>query len=334
MSTTRLTYELHQPASPVRKFIDACFAVPLGQVRRSLPAEVRQQLGTVVLPPPASLRSGALGTVGTAFDYRVRFYFTAPAAQTLPAGRGAALLWGLESVEELPDGTLVTWEPSPRPAHFGPSPAVVGEFFAQVDHFVTTYSPQGRQLSESGEETLARYCLILALFEEVYRAFGAPYFDSPLFHLGKDASAADLLALASADQVADLRALWNGLLATVDLGYESVIYNPVLGFGSFGADADLILDDCLLELKTSQRPQLAQYLRQLLGYVLLDTEDRYGIRRIGLYLARQRCLVTFSLHDLLIGSTGDRKQGRIRLEERLAELRAGFKAVVDALPVR
>jgi len=333
-TSTTLTCELDKPASPVRKFLDACFAVPLGQVRRSLPADVRQRLSTVVLPPPASLRGGALGTVGTAFDYRVRFYFTAPAARTLTAGRGASLLWGLEREEELADGTLVTREPSPRSGHFGPSPAVVGGFFAEVDHFVRTCSPQRRRLTGSEEKTLARYCLILALFEEVYRAFGSPYFDSPLFHLGKDASVADLVALASADQVADLCALWNGLLAEVDLGYESVIYNPVLGFGSLAADADLILDDCLLELKTSQRPNLAQYLRQLLGYVLLDTGDRYGIRRVGVYLARQRCLATFSLHDLLIGSTSDRKEGRIRLEERLAQLRADFRAVVEALPVR
>jgi hypothetical protein len=97
-----------------------------------------------------------------------------------------------------------------------------------------------------------------------------------------------------------------------------------------------VLGDCLLELKTEKSPKMSACLRQLLGYVLLDFYDAMHIRRVGVYYARQPCLLTFDLEDL-IGDVISRKGGIIAreigersgvsLEENLASLRTGFRRV-------
>ena len=52
-----------------------------------------------------------------------------------------------------------------------------------------------------------------------------------------------------------------------------------------GADADLIVGDLLLDLKataTATKRRRREDFLQLIGYVLLDYDDRYGIR-VGIY---------------------------------------------------
>ena len=66
------------------------------------------------------------------------------------------------------------------------------------------------------------------------------------------------------------------------------------------ADADLIVDGCLIDIKTTINPKLsANWLYQLLGYVLLDYNDRYEIEKVGIYFARQQKLAEWSLESLL-----------------------------------
>ena len=55
-----------------------------------------------------------------------------------------------------------------------------------------------------------------------------------------------------------------------------------------GADADLILDRRLIEIKTTTHARLDKsWLLQLLGYVFLDWEDRYRIDGLGILYSRQ-----------------------------------------------
>ena len=62
---------------------------------------------------------------------------------------------------------------------------------------------------------------------------------------------------------------------------------------------------------------------QLLGYLLLDTEDALGITRVGFVLPRQRAVIQRDCAAFLqdLGATAS-----------LPELRAHFAAVVGALP--
>jgi hypothetical protein len=92
-----------------------------------------------------------------------------------------------------------------------------------------------------------------------------------------------------------------------------------------GADADWVLGGTLYECKasTQDRPLERKHMLQLLGYLLLDTEDALGITRVGFVLPRQRAIIQRSVIALLqdLGATDD-----------LPDLLARFAAVVGALP--
>lgn len=68
-----------------------------------------------------------------------------------------------------------------------------------------------------------------------------------------------------------------------------------------GADADLIVDRLLLEVKTHANPASTarDTLRQLLGYLLLDYDDRYKLGMAGVYYARHACLLQWEIPELL-----------------------------------
>ncbi|WP_422758844.1 hypothetical protein [Paenarthrobacter sp. C1] len=89
--------------------------------------------------------------------------------------------------------------------------------------------------------------------------------------------------------------------------------SPLVG----GADADWMIGDTLIDCKVYSAltiGKLRDFLRQLLGYVMLDTDDSLGIRRVGIWLPRQRLMPTWNLTHLLGGNS----------EELLPSLRDGF----------
>jgi hypothetical protein len=57
-----------------------------------------------------------------------------------------------------------------------------------------------------------------------------------------------------------------------------------------GADADFILGGLLLDCKATITPRNlgAAEINQLAGYLLLDYDDEFGIRQVGLYLSRSK----------------------------------------------
>jgi hypothetical protein len=67
------------------------------------------------------------------------------------------------------------------------------------------------------------------------------------------------------------------------------------------ADADLIVDRCLIELKTTvkRKREWSVWIRQLLGYVLLDYSNQHQIEAVAIYLARQGVLLRWPLSELL-----------------------------------
>ena len=86
--------------------------------------------------------------------------------------------------------------------------------------------------------------------------------------------------------VTDLRQL----TATADHHFNPVspIYGPTFEGSAFigGADADLIADGCLWDIKTGVRFNATADIRQSLAYALLDYTDAYRLDSIGIYMAR------------------------------------------------
>ena len=69
-----------------------------------------------------------------------------------------------------------------------------------------------------------------------------------------------------------------------------------------GADADFIVATTIFELKTTKTLNAAAVrsaLLQLLGYSLLDYDDAYEIRRVGIYFARHAWLKAWPIWELV-----------------------------------
>ncbi|MGW7542128.1 hypothetical protein ACWGKQ_13545 [Streptomyces sp. NPDC054770] len=104
-----------------------------------------------------------------------------------------------------------------------------------------------------------------------------------------------------------------------------------------GADADLILNRTLIDIKAYADPRRIGRveLYQLVGYALLDYDDGYQLESAGFYLARSGTLVSWQLDDLLtamgatigIGDLRDALASRFERErkERAADLRARLR---------
>lgn len=163
------------------------------------------------------------------------------------------------------------------------------------------FRPAGKRLEREQEELLVRYCIVLALFEEIFRAGLHPR--SPLIFPSPKTTVTELLAIAEDHWVDDLCALsWAFYDEHSELFSQPTTLNPTFDGSKDvgGADADLIVVGCLIDIKTTINPKLsANWLYQLLGYVLLDYSDRYEIGKVGIYFARQQKLIQWPLESLL-----------------------------------
>ena len=104
-----------------------------------------------------------------------------------------------------------------------------------------------------------------------------------------------------------------------------MLLNPTFGRGTKlvgGADADLVIDDLLIEIKTLKKSALhAGTIRQLVGYaVLANTYGVMGdtgtpITRLGVWYARSGELISWELDEVC---DAEGQQEVVRLFERLA----------------
>ncbi|MGS2617523.1 hypothetical protein ACVCAH_23815 [Micromonospora sp. LZ34] len=275
-----LTAEVKNPQSPVAKWLRSTFPH-----HQDVQADYREAAGIArVLPSPAV----ALGTQGAAIDWWLRFVVDpAPSVGLAAAGlrarripcrqAGLELLHDLGAIDD--EGRVVE---QIHPARF----------------------------ADRSDEWWARLSYALALLVELYRS---PRIDgSRLMRLGPESKAADLLALANADEVADL-------IAMRDLAVERLLpalpSGPVVtgttfdGSADLNADADLIVGGVLADFKAGQggRPRAdgsraaklaREELDQLLGYVLLDYSDRFSLHAVGVYAVRFGHYMSWPLVEL------------------------------------
>jgi hypothetical protein len=300
-----LSQELRIPMSPVTQWFRSRFP-NYALASKAFRDHVRD---IPTIRPPASDTKFPYPAVGQAIDYRLRYYFGETPVRDLVAVTG---------MNEL----ITTLRASSRsgriPAKFsvwkefdaffaattsGASsvrsgiviPALGLEFLESLQQVLRDAPPVGQRLPEIQEANLCRHCFILALFDEIARASWSQS-ESPLFSLRPRAGLDDLLAVAQPTWVEDIRAmsyLFYERHSTL-LSLPAVL-NP--GFRSrdvalSGADADIILDGCLIDFKATINPKFERdWLYQILGYAFLDFENSYHIHSVGLYLARQGVLV-------------------------------------------
>lgn len=263
---------------------------------------------------PEGVERGALGIVGAAFDYRARYYFVRTPVHELAASTGADRVWRRQEFVYADTGERL---------HKLKERTPFDALAEGLEAFLDIHDPRRRLLGSSEEEALARFCYVLGLYEAKFRRRVE---NSRLDGLASDASIDDHLALVNDAEVADLCALSNAFAA----GYSDLFDKPVTANPHFalsgalgGADADIIVDGCLLDIKTTtQRGMSRESGYQLLGYLLADTHDEHGIDRVGFYLARVPAVIALPAAALV----ADVSEGQSSLQT----LRREFAAVVSA----
>lgn len=289
-----LTTQLAKSSSPITQYLKFVGAVVADTTRGTPWAEpCKRLLGLDSLPSVAVVTAvpGAdAGMVGTAFDYRLRFHLAPCRTREFVAWKGAALLTNLE--------------PSTENA--------VSRFFSHLDALTSRLSPAGQVLHDEDEALLSAYCVVLAQFESVFRTRGqwVPHVSSvstmdagpesePLLQLAPDAVVEEVVNLSRS--ASDAMSPLIPYVANGSLPYNP---NPVFAGSSAigGADADFIIAGTLFELKTAMTLDAAAVrsaLLQLLGYSLLDYDDEFEIRRVGVYFARHAWLTAWPLWELI-----------------------------------
>jgi hypothetical protein len=176
-------------------------------------------------------------------------------------------------------------------------------------------------------------CVVLSYFEQ-FRRTSAALTHSPLVKLARY-ELADVLGVVEPYWLEDLCAQsWLFFDKQNHLFSRPFVLNPTFD-GSRdveGADADLIVDGTMVELKATTVPNVdgskaKEWLYQLIGYALLDYADKRGIREIGFYFSRQGVWLQWPLSYVLeISSGAPLSVGELRREfqhEVLAKIKAG-----------
>ena len=159
-------------------------------------------------------------------------------------------------------------------------------------HFITSFDEK-RQVFLSNKlqlDNLLPDCIVLAKLESVFRS-GLDYPNSEIFY-------------ADEKDVKDLKNLVSLVDHNLFIAKKQCVLNPTFGQSSEdlgGADADLIIDGILLDIKTIKNLEFKrEYFRQLIGYHILNLREKqmYGeFRRLGIYFSRFGILFTFSIPE-------------------------------------
>ena len=316
-----LTSEMGRKESPVRRFLRETFPHtrgPLAACREALRAPL-----VADLPPDA--HPGAYGQIGMAVDYRIRYHFAITPGRRFVALPGALLVILPDEVELPPAGLararLIREDTKLKRA-------CVAGLFGTLDRTAGAIAAYRRRPDEAEERTLARFCLVLAAFELAFRS--PPAWPPPYLGDARPGSAPELLALVPDDWVEDVAALGAAFARRHPAWHGSgAVLNPRFAGSTDigGADADLIADGCLWEIKTTRkRGAQGEWLRQLLGYVLLDYGGEHAIDRVGLLLPRHDTRVSWSIGELISEMSG-------RDDLDLPTLRERFREVCESLRV-
>ncbi len=326
-----LTSHLKDPASPIGQFIRQRFAHTTNLTRAA-----NMQLRSMATLRPGTATPGyPYSTLGIAIDYRLRYSFAITPHRYLVAWKGAMLL-ALRPLTSPSDVEITPDELDELSKEIGMPFAsrvaqglyplrLITSFFASLEATLKALQPIGRQLPLEAEQTLDRYCYVLALFEEAYRSgLSALKERSPLFVPTTKQSVAELLAIPQAMWIEDLCAMsslfcerYQELFSRPHALNPTFAGSPDVG----GADADMVIDGCLIDIKATVRPSLEpEHLYQLAGYLLLDYTDRYHINTVGIYMARQGALFTWPVPGFLRQLTGEDTA-------TLESLRQAFRAV-------
>ena len=317
--------DLNNHDSVVSRFIDTRWP-NWDDYRREVRTHIVQ---ATTLKPSVPVPSGHWSLVGTAIDYRIRYYFSITPCEELIAYKAfkrAAESWaeGFHLYSNTSDEDETEDETFELDCER--SEELIGaywKFFNNLQNFLERVKPTRQRLSTDKERVLAQYCGVLARLDAYFRSHKyeilAPVNKAALGGHRK------LLALTTDSEVQDICLLSKLFYKQHSaLTRQPAMLNPEFAGSAIvgGADGDLIVGNTLIDIKTTQHYQESKkWFRQLIGYALLDFHDEYKITTVGLYLARQGLLLSWPLEQIMRDSQTVGKTARfsdIRLRFRRA----------------
>lgn len=243
----------------------------IGEIRDRFIKEFPKPKFSMNLPILANPRSERYGLIGTAFDYLLRFYVKRLNPKAIERA------WVAESlVREL--DVINEWEIL----------NIARSIFVNAKRQNELFLRNGRVT-----DSLLTSALQLAQLDTVFRA---GYFDSDLGEVDQN-------------DIADLRQLIKITEAKQFKAKKICILNPTFGTGSEligGADADLIIDDTIIEIKTIKNLKLErEHYHQLIGYYILHRiggahayPRKRRIRNLAIYFSRYGYFYSFKTSQL------------------------------------
>lgn len=277
-----LTSCLDDKNSELSRFFEASFPN-----RADLLTRYRLADPVLRVPAPAGVNAG---TIGTAFDYLLRFELDS--RPNLPLALAGAHVVGPHFVVLLRE--------------------LAADLDFELDGGSAFVQPAEAAARKQSDLEVARACYLAALMTEVFRAGLWP--GSPLLGITGKTTLGVALDLAPEAAIADLLSMLEvareEFIPTIVARQGPLWLGPVFeGSRWIPADADIIASGLLVDVKTAsgtKRKDGSRYnnlekltLYQLLGYLLFDFPDEYGINELGLYAARYGHFGTWSAPDLL-----------------------------------
>ena len=118
------------------------------------------------------------------------------------------------------------------------------------------------------------------------------------------------LGKADEGDINDLRNLISLVKPEQFRAKEICLLNPTFGEASQlvgGADCDLVIDETLIDIKTTKKLELTRdYLNRLIGYYILykiggvdGMPSTHEIKRLGVYFSRHAYLFTIDVRDVI-----------------------------------
>ena len=192
---------------------------------------------------------------------------------------------------------------------------------------LTRLEPSGLAADAALWHEVASLCVLLARFEQSGRSRQAAETMVHCLVATEPTVESYTAALVDARDRHDIASAAPAITADhADLLAADPVLGPTFALSTAlgGADADLVADGLLLDLKASVTPRIVgrPTLWQLAGYALADTPDKHHIQRVGISALRWRRRWIVSL-DYLLASLAGRSVN-------VAGLRDEFSSVVRA----
>ncbi len=209
--------------------------------------------------------------IGTAFDYLLRFVIETKNNQA------KTQQWVAEAAVEHTKGSR----------DFKHCNSVLVEATEYYDAYIKT---------KKLDDNTIKAALLLAQLDPIFRA---GIIDPNIGRIEKD-------------DIEDMRNLIKSTNLDIFKAKKVCLLNPTFGVGSMlvgGADADMVIDDTIIDIKTVKDFKLdRRYYNQLIGYYILSKIggiDGYGkglkINNLAIYFSRYATFVNFKISDVMKG---------------------------------